>query len=213
VAFSGEKLTFDMLPDRTDSFPEASLCSVAFVYGDFSYVFLASVLGFHERPAPEPSQLDLETPLQIAACKKRIRYRVPVFKDSGLEVHAIVEGGLLVRARALNLSLTGVLIEFAEVTDPHLPVGAGLHVTLGLGDQELGLAGEVVHTHGHQYGISFRDAGGTLIPDPPEPLRKIVRMLERRWLLERIRTANQDEIGQTGRAQNVFTDEAAGQRP
>jgi hypothetical protein len=213
VAFSGERITLDTFHDKSDSYPVASLCAVAFVYGDCFYVFLAGVLGFHERPGPEPSQLELEVPLQIAASKGRIRYRVPVFKDAGLEIHVIIAGHRPLRAQALNLSLTGILIEFAEVTDPHLPVGAGLHLTFGLGDQGVSLEGEVVRTHGHQYGIAFRDAGGAVIPDPPEPLGRIVRMLERRWLRERIRTADQNAKGQAGGAQNVHPDRGIGQKP
>jgi hypothetical protein len=191
-AFSGEIVALDTLSDKSDLFPVASLCSVAFVYGDSSYVFLASVLGFHERPAPEPSRLELETPLQIAASNGRIRYRVPVFRDSMLETKVITENHRLVGARALNLSLTGMLVEFAEVMDPHLSVGAAVHVTLALGGHRVTLAGEVARTHGCQYGIFFRDAGAAGIVDPPEPLRKIVRILERRWLRERIRAAVRD---------------------
>jgi hypothetical protein len=88
--------------------------------------------------------------------------------------------------------LSGILIEFAEATDPHLPVGDGLHVTLDMGDQGVTLPCEIARTHGHQYGIFFPDDAGARMTDPPEPLRKILRMLERRWLRERIRSADPD---------------------
>jgi hypothetical protein len=198
-AYSEEAVILNMFFDKSDFYPVASLCSVHFVQGDFSYVFLARVLGFYTRPSPEPCQLELDAPLQIAASKGHIRHRVPVYRDSGLKVQVITESQQLIDAQALNLSLTGILIEFAEGADPHLSAGASLHVALGLGDYILSLAGEVVRTHCHQCGIFFRDPGDAGMADAPEPLRKIVRMLERRWLQERIRSEDQDAKARAGR--------------
>jgi hypothetical protein len=186
----GKTIVLDAFSSEGASYPTGSLCSVAFLSGDCSRVFLASVLGSRERPAPEPFQLELETPTQIAACKGRIRYRVPVPKDSGLQVHVAAEGRTLPEARALNLSPTGILIEFAQAGDPHLPVGAALQVMLELGGARLELAGEVVRAHGQDYGISFRDVGAAESSDPPEQLRKMVRILERCWLRARISAAD-----------------------
>jgi hypothetical protein len=70
-----------------------------------------------------------------------------------------------------------------------------LHVKLALDDQRLSLDGEVAHSRGHQYGISFRDVVSAGFLDPPESLRRIVRLLERPWLRERTRTADQNTKG------------------
>lgn len=193
VACSGASLALEVFNVTPDCFPAASLASVAFVWGEQTRMFLAPVLGMDARPAPDPSRLELEPPLEIASAMGMIRYRVPVYRDSGLEVKVIPEDNpRLVRAQAVNLSLTGVLVEFTEASDPHLPVGARLTLAFSLGRQGASLAGEVVRTRHHQYGIRFLDAAGAAVVDAPEELRMIVRVLERRWLRERVRPAAGD---------------------
>jgi hypothetical protein len=136
AAFSDRSIMLEVFHATADCYPSASLASVAFVWGEQTRMFLAPVLGFHGRPAPEPSTLELEMPLEIASAMAQIRYRVPVFHDSGLDVKVIPDDSpRLVRAQAVNLSLTGILIEFAEGADPHFPVGAGLTIALSLGKQ------------------------------------------------------------------------------
>ena len=214
AAFSERSVMLDVFHATADCYPSASLALVAFVWGEQTRAFLAPVVRMDARPAPEPSRLELEMPLEIASAMGQIRYRVPVFHDSGLDVKVIPDDSpRLVRAQAVNLSLTGILIEFAKGADPHFPVGAGLTVALSLGKQGVSLAGEVVRTRERQYGIRFRDVWGIPLFDPPEELRMIVRVLERQWLRERIRAADKEMGDQAGRSRSLGPERKAGQRP
>jgi len=197
AAFSDRSVMLDVFHATADCYPSASLALVAFVWGEQTRAFLAPVVRMDARPAPDPSRLEIDMPLEIASAMGQIRYRVPVFHDSGLDVKVIPDDRpRLVRAQAVNLSLTGILIEFAEGADPHLAVGAGLTIALSLGKQGVSLAGEVVRTRERQYGIRFRDVWGIPLFDAPEALRMIVRVLERQWLRERVRTGDIDANGE-----------------
>jgi len=187
AALTDDSITFHLFAEPDNLFTVASLCCVSFVYRDSSYVFLAAVLGYMAAELPVPSTLILAVPSQLADAEGHIRYRVPVPKESGLQVRIATGDGQGWSPKPVNLSLTGILVEFSRVDVPALAIGAEAEVNLQLDNENLTIQGEVLRQDDCRYGIFFREALREGCISPPEALRSIVRVLERRWLRRRVR--------------------------
>jgi hypothetical protein len=113
--------------------------------------------------------------------------RVPI---AGQPLHVVVRGtrGLSWNPAGINLSTTGILVEFPEeVVPPALEPGADLKIELRFENHAVVLDAEVKRRDGNRYGIAFASSRDRDFSLRPDPLRVLVGVLEQRWLAARAR--------------------------
>lgn len=176
---SEELITLDLpqQPDGVD-FSPLSQCACLFRYGNGGCVFLAEV---HSLDALSSPQILVVHRPQQAACEARRAFRVPIIKQLP-EAELTNESGETFHANAVDLSMTGVLLEFPGEDVPDLPVGSRFKVHFRLEELNLTLMAEVRRRYGKRYGLFFSDvlAGDQL--KPPAELSTLVHRLEQIWL-------------------------------
>ncbi len=84
-------------------------------------------------------------------------------------------------ARALDVSLTGLLLE-AAADAPSWPVGTSLSLELQLGDDAVRLAALVHRCQGRRCALLFPSVVADGDIAAPGTLRRMVRELERHWI-------------------------------
>lgn len=112
--------------------------------------------------------------------ERRIGFRVPLI-DADLDVSVKTSTGTAA-ANALDLSLTGILLEVPEQT---LEADQHCTVTLRLNDQSAVLAAVTIRTKGNLAAMHFADTMHGSELDPPNELVSIYRSLELAWLKSR----------------------------
>ena len=160
-----------------------SVCGVTFGHDDKAFVFLAPVWGLTEDPRlPGRRVLSLGLPGQIATLDVGAARRIPI----GMGVTLSIEVGTYDRRtwspEAVDLSASGILLEFGPRRPPRLPVGALVEVALELDGVRAELMAAVRRREGSRLGLSFVDVAPGAALTPPEPLREILAKLEERWL-------------------------------
>lgn len=182
---------FSILNDKTVQFRIAmpteveftplSLCFVTFLFSQRTCAFVGKV---HEYIEPH---VILHVPKRIAVAEGRSSFRVPITDHSKLTVRVKSEDDSAVwDARAIDLSLTGILIAFDAKDPPRLNVGSTVTVELRLGDQVVRAAGIIRRQDAsNRYGIFFSHFVVKGEVRPPKDLRGMVRELERTWLQTR----------------------------
>jgi hypothetical protein len=174
-------LTIQLFPNEKNELRVDCLCCVTFNCEYRPHVFLTSVVDFGAAPTNEPRRLVLEVPAQVLVDKRRIAFRVPVEPDAGL--HVVVKGadGQTWTPAVRNVSVAGMLVEFASDNAPDWVIGSMLEVFLQLAHHEVVVRAEVKRRDKQSYGLYFPDSvfGDRL--NPPAELDGIVRALERSW--------------------------------
>jgi hypothetical protein len=168
---------------RDDSPPTGSLCCVTFPYRQSLHAFLAGVqIAISDGTATEV-QLDL--PASLSVTNLRRTYRVPVVRESGVELIVHLPDGRRIPSEILNLSEAG-----AEVTLPAddipLPVDTEIRCDLKFRDDTLEVPAIVRRRQQAHCGFQF-----ALIRVPESrraiaTLQRMVRSLEQVWLKNRL---------------------------
>lgn len=168
------------LPQRSDegAFPLLSQCVCLFRYGNGGCVFLAAVHSHKTDSSPEI--LVIQRPAD-AACESRRAFRVPVTKQLP-RVRMTGEDGAVFHVDAVDLSVTGALVEFSDGEVPDLLVGRRFKVELRLDELVVVLAAEVRRRYGKRYGLFFSDVLADEQLKPPTELSALVARLEQIWL-------------------------------
>ena len=162
-------------------FIPSSVCTAFFGHQTGSAAFLGSVKSYdHSR-----RRLVLEPLTTLVKVEARRAWRIPLHKGAGLLVHLSREGKGY-SPRAVNISLTGILVEFPRDEVPDLDVGTLLDLELRLQDRSVELRTEVRRRDKDCYGLFFTDSVGEGRVTVPEPLNQIVNSLEKDWLRRRI---------------------------
>lgn len=163
--------------------PATHLC-VTFSFESRAGVFLASVFEVR-RPSPEvPSnRLVVGIPEQVLLAGRRLSFRVPIPSRRGLELVLRRADGTELRPEPLDISLTGMGVQFELAEDPELVVGEQLDASLRLFETVAELPVVVRRSRDRgRYGLYFEDVRLGPDIDPPEEIRAIFKALERRWL-------------------------------
>jgi len=92
------------------------------------------------------------------------------------------EDGSVLQVDAVDLSVTGALVEFSDEEVPDLPVGTRFTVELRLDELVVTLAAEVRRRYGKRYGLFFSDVLADEQLNPPTELSALVARLEQIWL-------------------------------
>jgi len=120
----------------------------------------------------------LEISSDIFGVQPHSAYRIHIQMEADLRVRVSIPDGHAWMVSPVNLSLTGILIEFTG-EDPNIGIGSQVRVELMLGGNIAVLNGEVKRHHQQQYAFSFIDVVYERGLLPPESLRTIVNALDR----------------------------------
>jgi hypothetical protein len=132
-----------------------------------------------------PTTLVVRAPPEIAS-ENRSGFRVPILKGSAPLVQILSDESMLSTPRALDISVTGILVEFPPAEAPEFPIDTKVRLKIRFEDTALDLKGLVRRKQGGRYGIFFPEVIKGIHIEPPEALAKIVRKLEAIWLRQRI---------------------------
>jgi len=120
--------------------------------------------------------------------RNRRSVRVPL-TGQRLEVDLKAAGGFYWVPAGINLSTTGILVEFSPGSTPDLDNGTRLEVSIRFETHRVRLAAEVKRRDGCQYGVVFvqeeEDDDG--LSFKPDAVRALLAALEQRWLASRVR--------------------------
>ncbi len=163
--------------------PATHLC-VTFSFENRAGVFLASVFEVRGRSPEVPSErLLVGIPEQVLLAGRRLSFRVPIPSRRGLELVLRRSDGTELRPDPLDISLTGMGVQFDLSEDPELAVGEQLGATLRLFETVAELPVVVRRSRDRgRYGLYFSQVRLGPDIDPPEEIRAIFKALERRWL-------------------------------
>ena len=196
--FSGDRVTFEIVSKYCSPFRAEASCCVAFNAQDRLHLFLGCVAKWHEvsRSGSCP-KLALAIRSEIVAAERRRGLRVPVLKDSDLHVEVRTDDGQTWPAKAINLSVTGVLVEFPAGRGPELALGETVRVGLTLDNSTIELAAAVKHRGHGPVGLFFHDTVVRETLRPPPALATMVQSLERQWLTRVGKQAGGEAIAMT----------------
>lgn len=182
--FEGSRLRLALDPGPGGAVPRPlSVCGVTFAHDEKAYVFLAPVWGLRDDGfLPGRRLLTLGLPGQVATLDVGAARRIPI----GVGVTLSIEIGTYDRRswspEAVDLSASGILLDFGAERPPRLPVGALVELALELDGMRAALTAVVRRREGARLGLSFVDVAPGAALTPPEPLRGILAKLEERWL-------------------------------
>jgi hypothetical protein len=186
TSLSSDSVTLDVISEEKIE-PPFKRCCISFVYRGDTRAFYAAVREHRQNLPPQLPQLVFEIPLGLLETEARAAFRVPIGEKSELPVRVATKDALSWAVRPVDLSLTGILIEFTAAEDPDLPIGAETEVELRLRNEVVRLKGEVRRRDKHRYGLFFLEVASKHGIKAPKPLRNTVEALERSWLLLRVR--------------------------
>ncbi len=152
-------------------------CVVSFSYEGRTMAFMSHILDWNH--GTTPPRLSLEIPSSLLAMEHRRYFRIPL-ESCGVDVSVSTHGGEPSSVRALDISIGGMLIEFAD--DPGLPTDAKLEIVMRHGEDTVCVGAVVRHRRAGRYGLFFLDCVSERGVHPPESLRRLVANLEGRWL-------------------------------
>ncbi len=168
------------------AFRPLGCCGATFNSARGSFFFLQSVAAVYEENVRLGSpKIVLHVPEQLGWVQRRFSFRVPVFPSSGLEVVMTLEGDKPVSPMPIDVSMSGILVEFRASDDPDLALEHELPVTVRRGNDVAALRGIVRRRMGHRYGLYFPECVTVEGIQPTEELRRIVKSLEGDWLRAR----------------------------
>lgn len=118
--------------------------------------------------------------------ERRMAFRVAIPSLTDLTVKVAFKGKTW-SVKPVDLSLTGILIEFPKTEVVEMPLDAEIGVELQLGEKIATLRGIVRRRNRNQYGILLANSLRNGDLRPPESLVQIYKELERQWLRRRLK--------------------------
>ncbi|MBW2560545.1 MAG: PilZ domain-containing protein [Deltaproteobacteria bacterium] len=118
--------------------------------------------------------------------ERRMAFRVAIPRLTDLTARVGFKGKTWT-VSPVDLSLTGVLIEFPKTEVVDMPIDSEIAIELRLDDKIAALRGIVRWRQGNQYGILLANSLRNGELKPPEALIVIYRELERQWLRRRLK--------------------------
>ncbi len=152
---------------------------VFFSYRGESRAFFSTLVDHRLETSSVGAQLALRMPSELFGHEARRALRVPVDSSKGLSARvSLVRREGTLHAIPLDLSLTGILLEFGPEEDPELQLGTMVEVGLRLGEDEVTLPAEVRRRAGHRYGLMFAGIVKNETVHPPPALERIAAALK-----------------------------------
>lgn len=177
TSVSDQKLMLDVPLEEIEALIEGSWCVISFSHQGSAKAIFAITKECLKRPSPRLSRLVLQISSDVFGVQPRSAYRIPVQKEAELRVRVTLPDGRALMANPVNLSLTGILIEFVG-KDPNLDIGTQVRFELMLKENIALLSGEVKRRNKQQYAFAFPNVVYERGLLPPESLRTIVHALD-----------------------------------
>jgi hypothetical protein len=160
-----------------------SVCCISFAHDERVHVFLAPIWRVTSDPSEAQQRLlSVGLPGQLATLDVGSARRIPI--DVGMTFGSVI--GTYDRRswapEAVDLSATGILLDFGREKPPRLPVGALVEIALEFEGERATLTAAVRRREGARLGLSFVDAAHGASITPPPALAVILGRLEERWL-------------------------------
>lgn len=162
--------------------PDA-LCCVAFPFQHLMCAFLACVKVV--RAGANAIEVHFEQPPTLMMTNLRNSYRVPVVRDTDVEVSVRLKDGTRICGEVSNISDSGMELNL-PCDDPRLLIDVEVHCELKFREDYIDLPAIVRRRDGSRRGLQF------LLVRTPESrqkvltLQRIVRSLEQVWLKSRL---------------------------
>lgn len=178
TSVSDKNIVLNVLLKEIEELPEGAWCVISFSHKGNAQAIFATVQECLKRPSSRLCQLVLQISSDIFGVQPRAAYRIPIEKKADLRVRLSIPDGRSWMVRPVNLSLSGILIEFMG-EDPNIRLSTQVRFELMLGTNIAVLNGEVKRHNRQQYAFSFSDVAYERGLLPPESLRTIVNALDR----------------------------------
>jgi len=176
----GDRLILTVaLPGFEAFFKPASKCLVTFLHRSRSCVFVTSVRSLTKDRGT--GDLVVDTPAMISKVEMRRFFRVPVSRDTDLDLRVFTEDGGEWTARCIDVSMAGMLLGFPEEQYPDLAVGDTLNLKVDYRGQPMLVEAEVRRRHGRRVGVFFPAIYEEGRLNPPDDLATVVKFIEREW--------------------------------
>ena len=133
------------------AFQPMNVCSVAFFANHRAMSFLSWLLDAGE-------VLTFQAPAQLSVLEARKSPRLSIADNVELSAEVRRRNGAVSRPRVLDLSETGMLVEFPRDARLELTLGEELAVALAFADHLTQLNAEVRRREGRQFGLFFVDS-------------------------------------------------------
>lgn len=178
------RVTLALEPSSHDAAPRPlSVCCVTFAHDERAYVFLSPLWRVTGDANSEAGRLlSVGLPGQMATLDVGSARRIPI----GVGVTLSIEIGTYDRRswtpEAVDLSASGVLLDFGAAKPPRLPVGALVEIALECEGVRAALTAAVRRREGARLALSFMGPLPGAPHAPNEELRTILARLEARWL-------------------------------
>jgi PilZ domain len=151
--------------DLDDAMPPglrpASACVVTYSMNGKVFLFLSRLGDCSQREASGPVRMTLDLPDNIALADLRGAVRVPVAEECGLQVQVEVSMYATDRSKVLDISKSGILLEYEPGATPDMAEGDIAKICLKLGEQVAEYTAELRHLEGGRCGFMFIE------PDEP----------------------------------------------
>ncbi|MBW2560544.1 MAG: PilZ domain-containing protein [Deltaproteobacteria bacterium] len=118
--------------------------------------------------------------------ERRIAFRVAISRLTDLAVRVNFKGKTW-EVAPVDLSLTGILVQFLKTEIADIPIDAEVGIELRFDDKTAVLRGIVRRRQGNRYGILLANSLRNGELKPPETLIVIYKALERQWLRRRLK--------------------------
>ena len=170
------------LMDQVCNLIENSRLFVSFSQNGNCCAFFATMEEYKDQSILSPASLSLKPSTRIIGMESRMSYRVPIGEKVVPTVRVTTTEGQTFLPKPIDLSLTGILIEFDETEDPDLFLYDELGLELSLDKEMVQLKSVVKRRDGHRYGLFFPESVNMRGVNAPHSLRTIVESLERAFL-------------------------------
>ena len=167
---------------RHDALQPEALCCVAFAHLQSVYAFVACAK--RVRDGELALEVHFDPPATLTATNLRHSYRVPVARESKLDLELVLSNGNRISGNVLNISESGIEVELSG-DDIRLAVDTEVRCDLRFRDDRLELPAIVRRRQPCHRAFQFMLVRTLELRSTILTLQRIVRTLEQIWLKSR----------------------------
>ena len=182
VEVSKDSITLNLVNNvvnDADLWHTAPRLFISFSHNGNCCAFFAEVLEYQDKDTVSSPALKLKVSSKLIGMESRMSYRVPIGEKFAPSVRIFTKDGRVFLPKPIDLSFTGILIEFDETEDPDFRLSEDLGLELRLNKYLVHIKAVVKRRDGHRYGLFFPEAVTRNGLNPPQALQKIFASLAR----------------------------------